>query len=97
MKRLTKEDNFNEIIKGEKVLIDFSAEWCGPCKMLAPVLESIDSIDIYKVDTDEFPDLAREYGVMSIPTLIYFKDGEIVNRNIGFVSKEDIEEGIKNM
>ena len=97
MKRLTKEDNFNEIIKSEKVLIDFSAEWCGPCKMLAPVLESIDSIDIYKVDTDEFPDLAREYGVMSIPTLIYFKDGEIVNRNIGFVSKEDIEEGIKNM
>lgn len=97
MKRLTKEDNFNEIIKSEKVLIDFSAEWCGPCKMLAPVLESIDSIDIYKVDTDEFPDLAREYGIMSIPTLIYFKDGEIVNRNIGFVSKEDIEEGIKNM
>ena len=97
MKRLTKEDNFNEIIKSEKVLIDFSAEWCGPCKMLAPVLESIDSIDIYKVDTDEFPDLAREYGIMSIPTLIYFKNGEIVNRNIGFVSKEDIEEGIKNM
>ena len=73
-----KEKNFNEIIQ-KKVLVDFYATWCGPCKMLSPVLEELSKeidIDIIKVDVDENNDLAKEYGVMSIPCLILFENGK---------------------
>lgn len=89
-----KNENFKELIK-EKVLVDFYANWCGPCKMLAPELEKAEgSIKVIKVDVDEFEDLAREYGVMSIPTMILFDGGKELKRNIGFIDKDKIEKFI---
>jgi len=86
-------NNFKELIKKEKkVLIDFYAEWCGPCKMLAPVLEQANSnLKVIKINTDEYDDLAREYGVMSIPTIILIEDGKEIKRNIGFIDKDSLE------
>lgn len=87
---LEKED-FNKLIE-EKVLVDFYANWCGPCKMLAPVLEKTPSnLKVVKVDVDVFEDLAREYGVMTIPTLILFENGKEVKRNIGFIDQTRLE------
>ena len=84
-------ENFNDLIK-DKVLVDFYAEWCGPCKMLAPELEKVDSeLSVIKVNVDEFEDLAREYGVMSIPTLILFEKGEPIKQTIGFMDMKKIE------
>jgi thioredoxin 1 len=81
---------FDETINGsaEPVLVDFWAEWCGPCKMIAPILdevaaEQIGKLTIAKVNVDENPDLARRYQVMSIPTMILFKDGEPAKRIVG--------------
>ena len=84
-------ENFNDLIK-ERVLVDFFANWCGPCKMLTPVLEKVESnIKVIKVDVDKYENLAREYGVMSIPTIILFDSGKEIKRNIGFISKENLE------
>ena len=77
-------EKFNELIK-DKVLVDFYAEWCGPCKMLAPNLEKLD-YNILKVDVDKFQDLAISYGVMSVPTLILFKGGKEINKVTIFIS-----------
>ena len=89
-----KNENFNELIK-EKTLVDFYANWCGPCKMVAPELEKAESsIKVVKVDVDEFEELARTYGVMSIPTLILFENGKEVKRTIGFIDKDKIEKFI---
>ncbi|WP_404404199.1 thioredoxin [Jeotgalibacillus malaysiensis] len=79
------------------VLADFWATWCGPCKMIAPVLEELDSdmgdkVKIVKLDVDENQETASKYGVMSIPTLVVFKDGEIVDKVVGFQPKEALEE-----
>jgi len=88
-------ENFQDIIK-EKVLVDFYATWCGPCKMLSPVLEKITSdIKVVKVDVDKYQDLAREYGVMSIPCLILFEDNKEIKRNIGFIPESKLKEFIK--
>lgn len=87
--------NFKDLIK-DKVLVDFYANWCGPCKMLAPILEKVDSnLKVVKVDVDAFEKLAKEYGVMSIPTLVLFENGKEIKRNIGFISKEQIENFLK--
>ena len=86
-----KNEKFKELIE-EKVLVDFYANWCGPCKMIASELERVDStIKTIKVDVDRFEELAREYGVMSIPTLILFDEGKEKKRTIGFIDKEKIE------
>ncbi|RSL33002.1 thioredoxin [Salibacterium salarium] len=79
------------------VLADFWATWCGPCKMIAPVLEEIDSemgdqVKIAKLDVDENQETAGKYGVMSIPTLLMFKDGEVVEQIVGFQPKEQLVE-----
>ena len=88
-------ENFKELIK-EKVLVDFYANWCGPCKMLGPVLEKVsDEIKVVKVNVDDNQDLARKYGVMSIPCVILFDNGKEVNRSIGFVPEGKLREFIK--
>ena len=91
-------ENLNELIKEGTHLVDFYAEWCGPCKMLGPILEELDSkINIIKVNIDEHEDLAREYRIMSIPTLVFFKDGNKVKEIVGFRTKEEIEELIEEL
>lgn len=98
---LTKQ-NFEEEVLNSKipVVVDFWATWCGPCKMLAPVLEQIaeeykDKIKVCKVNVDEEQELAMQFQIMSIPTLIFFKDGKKVNTSVGFVSKSELDEMIK--
>ena len=90
-------DNFKELIKKEdKVLIDFFANWCGPCKMLGPILEQAKGeIKVIKVDVDKFEEIAREYGVMSIPTLVLLEKGKEVKRNVGFMDKASLEKFVK--
>ena len=98
IKHYSKEDDFNEIIKS-KVLVDFYADWCGPCKMLAMEIEKVASeidIDIVKVNVDEEEEIARRYGVMSIPTLILFENGQELKKTIGFMPKDKIKEFIED-
>ena len=84
VKHLENQEDFNRIINEKRVLVDFYAEWCGPCKMLAPVLEDVDFIDVLKVNVDEFQSIAASYGVMSIPTLILFENGKEIKKEIRF-------------
>ena len=90
-------DNFEtEVLKAEKpVLVDFYADWCGPCKMMAPAVEALaneqDEVTVGKLNVDFAPELARAYKVMSIPTLILFKNGEAVEKRIGVQSKAEQE------
>mgnify|MGYP002523922971 CR=1 FL=1 len=84
--------NFDELIKEGTVLVDFNANWCGPCKMLKPVLESVASEGkkIVSINVDDARDLAIKYGVMSIPCLVVFKDGKEVKRSVGLIGKSEI-------
>ena len=94
VKKLTKE-NFEEEVKS-RILVDFNAEWCGPCKMLAPIIEELsETINVGAVNVDEEEELAKKFGVMSIPCLIIFENGEEVKRSVGFMSKSDLKEFIK--
>ena len=98
MNYIKSEKEFDEVIMKDKVIVDFYAEWCGPCQMLSPILDKVTkemNLNTYKVNVDDVEDVARRYGIMSIPTLILFKDGVEVKKNIGFMSKEEIEEFIK--
>ncbi len=92
-------ENFDDLIKEGKVVVDFYADWCGPCKMLAPVIEEVaketESIKFVKVNVDEHEDLSQKYGVMSIPTLIMMENGKEVKKQIGFLPKEVLEEWLK--
>ena len=85
---------FDELIKNEKVLVDFFATWCGPCKMIGPNIEKLaeENADatVIKIDVDEHPEIAAVYGVQTIPTLIAFKKGQIVNQKIGFIPYPEI-------
>lgn len=84
-------DNFDSIISKGDVLVDFFATWCGPCKMLAPELEEIkDKVQIMKIDIDENLELCKRFGVMSVPTLIYFKKDGTYTMNIGYMSSDEI-------
>ncbi len=92
---------FNEIIQSDKpVLVDFSAEWCGPCKMLAPILKDVkleigDAATIIKVDVDKNPQAASEYQIQGVPTLILFKNGKPLWRQSGVVPKAGLVDVIK--
>ena len=91
-------DNFKtEVLQSEmSVLVDFYADWCGPCKMLAPIVDEIaqenDDIKVAKVNVDENPNIALDYKVMSIPTLVVIKGGKEVSRSVGVVDKKEILE-----
>ena len=96
--------NFNEEINNTEklVLVDFWATWCGPCKMLAPVVSEIaeeykEKLEVYKVNIDENQELALKYDIMSIPTLMFFKNGEVVNTSVGFRSKSELKDTINNL
>lgn len=98
--KVNKESFEAEVLKAEKtVLVDFFADWCGPCKMLSPVIDQIadeqSDIKVCKVNVDDEPELAMKYGVMSIPTLVVIRNGKEVNKSVGLVSKEEILELIK--
>ena len=94
IKHLEKKEDFEPMINSSKILVDFYADWCGPCKMLGPILEQINEIDVLKINVDEFPDLAAKFGVMSIPTLILFVEGKEIKKEIGFKNLDEIKKMI---
>lgn len=91
---LEKED-FNQIISNDLTVVDFFATWCGPCKMVSPIIEKVSNditnVKFVKIDVDKHEELARIYGIMSVPTIIFFKDGKEVRRHIGFISEDKIK------
>ncbi len=91
-------EDFNEIIKNKKVVVDFFATWCGPCKMFGPIFEKVaEDVDIpfVKVDTDKHEDIARTYGIMSIPTILLLDNGKVIKKHIGFLNEYELKEFIK--
>ena len=98
--KVTGENFEEEVLKSEKtVLIDFYAEWCGPCKMMAPIIEKVaennEDVKVVKINVDEAQDIAMKYQVMSIPTLVVIKDGKEAKRSVGLIGQDDIENLIK--
>lgn len=95
--------NFAEEVLNSKgvVVVDFFATWCGPCKMLAPILEEISSemsdVKVFKVDVDKSPKVSNQYGIQNIPTIKIFKDGAEVETKVGFIPKEQLKETIEEV
>ena len=95
------EENFEkEVMQSEKnVIVDFYATWCGPCKMMSPIIDGVaqelgDTVKVGKVDTDENMELAQRFGIMSIPTIMIFKNGNVVKTFVGVTSKSEIIDGL---
>jgi thioredoxin 1 len=91
VKYLEKNEDFFDLVEKGNYIVDFYADWCGPCKMLGSVLEEIDYIDIIKVNADEFADLVSKFGIMSLPTLLFYKDGLVMQKEIGYRTPEEIK------
>ena len=87
-------DEFDKLVKDETTLVDFSAEWCGPCKMMAPIVEELkeEGYNIVEIDVDAHHEIAAEFNIRSIPTFLVFKQGEVVERVIGAQSKLALED-----
>lgn len=92
IKHLEKKEDFDSLVENGIVLVDFYAEWCGPCKMLGSILEEIDYMEVIKVDVDKFTELAMKFGVMSVPTLCFYKDGVVMKKEIGYRTPEEIKD-----
>ena len=98
--KIVNTQEFNELMNEKAVLVDFFATWCGPCKMLSPVLEGVaekmkDKVTIVKVDVDRSPDLAAKFGVMSVPTMIMFKNGRQVDAFSGYMPEANLVANIE--
>ena len=94
------EEDFDQILKdNEAVFVDFYADWCGPCKMVGPIVEELaeekTDVKFIKVNVDDVPEVAQIFGVMAIPTMIYFRNGEVAGQTLGFQPKEAIASIIK--
>ncbi|MBU3830767.1 MAG: thioredoxin [Candidatus Ureaplasma intestinipullorum] len=99
---LNNKNEFEQIISNnELVVIDFFATWCGPCKMLSPVIENVESlihdVKFIKVDIDQFNDLASQYKIQSVPTLVFLKNGQEVMKSIGYLDEDALIEKIKSL
>lgn len=97
VQKIYQEEFVEKVLNSKKpVLVDFFADWCGPCKMLAPVLDVLEKenedYDIYKINVDENQDLAAEYEVSSIPNIVIFKNGEVVDRSMGFKTADQLQQ-----
>ena len=100
IKHIEKSEELKEVLKNGDVLLDFFATWCGPCRMLGPVLEQLDAkedfkVQIVKVDTDEAPELAMAFNVQTIPTLFFFSEGKAVRTYSGFLREDQVREFCK--
>ena len=96
MEHLKKEEDFEQIIKKGKVVVDFYATWCGPCQLLGPVIEEVakeeKDIQFVKVDIDQFMNLARKYKILSVPTLMVFEDGKLIRSHSGYLDKHELKD-----
>ena len=96
LKKLSKEDKFESIIKDGTWLVDFSATWCGPCRMLEPVLEEFSKDNnVLQVDIDQFRELTDSFNIMSVPTLMYFSNGELKAQDVGYKSLDELKNFVK--
>lgn len=102
MAQVISSEEFNNLVENTEgiAVVDFFATWCGPCKMLAPVFQEVgnefeDKADFYKVDIDESLDIARQFSVSTVPTVIIFRNGEPIERLVGFMPKENLAAKIK--
>ena len=100
MVNIIKSEEFNNVIKEGVVFVDFFANWCGPCKMLSPIIDEVSNeitdIKFIKVDVDASPEIAQTYNIMSIPTLIIFKDGTPIAKQMGLIPKSALIDFINN-
>ena len=100
MAKVASNDNFAELLQSEKlVIVDFWATWCGPCRMLTPILDEVEEempekIQVVKVNVDDADEIAAQFRIMSIPTLLFFKNGEIVDKTVGAMPKNVLVEKI---
>lgn len=103
MEQVITNTNFEDVIAGSKpVMVDFWAAWCGPCRILSPTVDEIadqyaDKITVAKCNVDDAEEIAMRFRIMSIPTLLFFKDGQVVDKRVGVVSKSEIESIIKSI
>ena len=101
MAKVASNTNFEELLQSSKlVIVDFWATWCGPCRMLSPVLDQVEAemaseIEVVKVNVDDADEVAAQYRIMSIPTLLFFKNGQIVDKTVGAMPKPALVEKIK--